>query len=65
MYIHTNTRNGRKLQVNQKKWTAHQSVAYRAPCFEAEETMNPDFYWRARFGAFTFSVGLTANIGLE
>jgi hypothetical protein len=41
--------------------TPHQRTAYAAPCFEAEQYLDPRFY-RLRDG---LSLGLTCNVGLE
>jgi hypothetical protein len=44
--------------------TPRQAIAYGRPCFEAEETTARRYY-SLRGGLTMFSVGLTANIGLE
>jgi len=44
--------------------TPHQTIAIRSPCFEANETSNPMFGWRAMFDP-NVSYCLTMNIGLE
>ena len=44
--------------------TPRQQLAYQRPCYEAEETRAPRYYSR-RGGQVPFSVGLTANVGLE
>jgi len=36
-------------------------IARRSPCFEAEETIDPRFAWRADLWSFV----LTANTGFE
>jgi hypothetical protein len=43
-----------------------QTVAFLAPCTEAEDTLDPRFY-RLRWGkgGRTISIGLTLNVGLE
>jgi len=45
--------------------TKHQTIAYRSPCFRAEETTHLKFLWWLRQSRRPISVLLTANIGLE
>lgn len=45
--------------------TKQQRIAYASPCFEAEETLKPEFHFAALMGGQPISVTLTANIGLE
>ena len=42
-----------------------QLTAYLHPCFAAEETMHSRFYGAISARGRLFSVGVTANIGLE
>jgi hypothetical protein len=44
--------------------TVHQKRAIRSPCYEADETSNPEFGWREAFDP-TVTYVLTMNIGLE
>jgi hypothetical protein len=49
-----------------EKMNQYQRIAYQHPCFEAEETANLRFFHTVPLnGGRWWSVGLTANIGLE
>lgn len=46
----------------------YQRIAFKYPCFEAEETAHPRFYHVEHTSLFPgsfWSVGLTMNVGLE
>lgn len=47
------------------KLSKHQQIAYDNPCFDAEDTRKPRYYWNREIMGVRLVVGLTANCGLE
>jgi hypothetical protein len=44
---------------------ARQKLAFRRPCFAAEETLYPGFGWRLPFPNDDVTARLTLNVGME
>jgi hypothetical protein len=45
--------------------TEHQTTAFRSPCYDALETLDPAFRWLVLGHGTLLSVILTVNVGFE